>query len=414
MYLYQSFSIFVKRDRPYLKLLAPMSLQCPLCGKSKTDESLFCPDCTQKLNNEYEVNIPNSEKSKTKTENEEHTLKETYSTGMIDSEEKKELLKPTQKELKESAVRTEKKYYEIAEDKPRKKTSFILISIFLIAILLVSSIYLYNEHVKNQNLERSVWELVQRDNTVDSYLKYMDEYPQGSYVAEAQQKMYSLKGNESEAWENLKTSESAVEFTAFLETYPNSPYERLVKNRLDSITWQSSLKDNSPEAYTDYFNMSATGEITGQYIGEAQKRFNMLEQTTPIDESDLEKIKETVNGFFSGLSNVSHTELSKYLSPMVSRFNNSTNIPNEKMVGQLLLLASKADSKSIVFDPEITKLMSERLGNDTYNVNVPVQKSFMKNNGATELIKGYIIHLKLDPNYRIYSFYETKPFTSAP
>ena len=33
---------------------------------------------------------------------------------------------------------------------------------------------------------------------------------------------------------------------------------------------------------------------------------------------------------------------------------------------------------------------------------------------STELIKGYIIHLKLDPNYRIYSFYETKPFSSAP
>ena len=128
----------------------------------------------------------------------------------------------------------------------------------------------------------------------------------------------------------------------------------------------------------------------------------------------IERIKETVDGFFSGLSNVSHTELSKYLSPIVSRFNNTTNIPNEKMVGQLLLLASKSDSKSILFEPEITKLIYEKQENDTYIVNVPTQKSFVKNDGATELIKGYIIHLKLDPNYRIYSFYETKPFSSAP
>ena len=256
--------------------------------------------------------------------------------------------------------------------------------------------------------------MAQRENSIDSYLEYIDAYPQGNYVAEAQQKMYGLKGNESEAWENLRSSESAIEFTAFLETYPNSPYEKMVRGRLDSIVWQSSLKDNSIEAYSEYLNMSQTGDITGQYIGEAQKRLNMLEQSAPIDEYDLERIKETVDGFFSGLSNVSHTELSKYLSPIVSRFNNTTNIPNEKMVGQLLLLASKSDSKSILFEPEMTKLIYEKQENDTYNVNVPTQKSFVKNDGATELIKGYIIHLKLDPNYRIYSFYETKPFSSAP
>ena len=391
-----------------------MSLQCPLCGKSKTKESLFCTDCTLKLNNEYEVSVPNSENSDSNIESEQLTPEEPQSVSVTESKEIKEPSKPTQKELKESAARTEKKYYEMSEDKPRKKTRFILISIFVFAVILVSSLYIYNEHVKDQNLERSVWELAQRENSIDSYLEYIDAYPQGDYVAEAQEKMYSLKGNESEAWENLRSSESAIEFTAFLETYPNSPYEKMVRGRLDSIVWQSSLKDNSIEAYSDYLNMSQTGDITGQYIGEAQKRLNMLEQSAPIDEYNLERIKETVDGFFSGLSNVSHTDLSKYLSPIVSRFNNTTNIPNEKMVGQLLLLASKSDSKSILFEPEITKLIYEKQENDTYIVNVPTQKSFVKNDGATELIKGYIIHLKLDPNYRIYSFYETKPFSSAP
>ena len=391
-----------------------MSLQCPLCGKSKTKESLFCTDCTLKLNNEYEVSVPNSENSDSNIESEQLTPEEPQSVSVTESKEIKEPSKPTQKELKESAARTEKKYYEMSEDKPRKKTRFILISIFVFAVILVSSLYIYNEHVKDQNLERSVWELAQRENSIDSYLEYIDAYPQGDYVAEAQEKMYSLKGNESEAWENLRSSESAIEFTAFLETYPNSPYEKMVRGRLDSIVWQSSLKDNSIEAYSDYLNMSNEGDITGQYIGEAQKRLNMLEQSAPINEYDLERIKETVDGFFSGLSNVSHTELSKYLSPIVSRFNNTTNIPNEKMVGQLLLLASKSDSKSILFEPEITKLIYEKQENDTYIVNVPTQKSFVKNDGATELIKGYIIHLKLDPNYRIYSFYETKPFSSAP
>ena len=391
-----------------------MSLQCPLCGKSKTEGNLFCPDCTLKLNNEYEVSVPRTENSDSNIEIEELKPEQAHDSAVTDNKDLNKSSKLTQKELKESVARTEKKYYEMTEDKPRKNPRFVVISILLIVIILASSVYIYNEHIKNQNLERSVWELAQRENSIDSYLEYMDEYPQGTYVAVAQQKMYSLKGNESDAWENLRSSESAIEFTTFLETYPNSPYERMVKNRLDSIIWQSSLKDNSPQAYTDYLNMSDADEISGQYIGEAQRRFKMLEQTAPIDEYDLEKIKETVNGFFIGLSNVSHSELSNYLSPVVSRFNNFTNLSNENMVGQLLLLAAKVDVKSIVFDPEITKLKYEKMENDTYNVNVPIQKSFVKNDGATELIKGYIIHLKLDPNYRIYSFYETKPFSSAP
>ncbi len=391
-----------------------MSLQCPLCGKSKTEGNLFCPDCTLKLNNEYEVNVPNSKSSDSNIQNEELKPAEAHDSAVKDKKDINKSSKLTQKELKGSVARTEKKYYEMSKNKPRNKTRFIVISIFVVAVILVSSLYIYNEHVKDQNLERSVWELAQRENSIDSYLEYIDAYPQGNYVSEAQQKMYDLKSNESEAWESLRSSENAIEFTAFLETYPNSPYEKMVKDRLDSLVWQSSLKDNSIEAYSDYLNMSNNGDITGQYIGEAQKRLNMLEQSAPIDEYDLEKIKETVDGFFSGLSNVSHTELINYLSPIVSRFNNTTNISNEKMVGQLLLLASKSDSKSIAFEPEITKLVYEKQENDTYNVNVPTQKSFVKNDGATELIKGYIIHLKLDPNYRIYSFYETKPFPSAP
>ena len=308
----------------------------------------------------------------------------------------------------------QKSYYEIARDKPRKNTRFTLVSLFIVVLVLGATYFIYKEFVIDRNLERSNWEVAQRENSINSYLDYMDEYPQGVYVMEAQQNMLSLKGNESEAWQNLNSSENTVEFTDFLKRYPDSPYERKARNRLDSLMWQSSMKDNSVQAFTDYLNLSASGEITGQYIGEAQKRFTMLNQTTPIDEVELANIKETVNGFFAGLSNVSHTELNTYLAPVISRFHNVANIPNEKMIGELLLLAAKSDAKSIKFDPEITKLKYEKIGSYTYTVNVPLQKYFVGNNGTTNQIKGYIVHLKLDPKYRIYSYHETKPFSEAP
>lgn len=398
-----------------------MSLQCPLCGKNKADKNLFCAECTVKLNSEYEVNIPKSgnprselsakDQSKADSIDIEFTEKD-KPTNQFDN--KKRDSKSSDNNSLDNRTDDQKSYFEINRDKPRKNTRFTLVSIFIVVLVLVAAFFIYKEFVIDRNLERSKWELAQRENSIDSYLAYMDEYPQGLYVMDAQNKLLSLKSNESEAWANLKTSENTTEFTDFLQRYPNSPYERNARIRLDSLMWQSSLKDNSVQAYTDYLNLSASGEIAGQYIGDAQNRFMMLNQTAPIDENDLNNIKETVNGFFAGLSNVSHSELNTYLAPNISRFHNETNIQSQRMIGELLLIASKSDSKSIKFDPEIAKLRYEKMDSGTYTVDVPLQKSFVGNNGTTNQTKGYIVHLKLDHNYRIYSFYETKAFSEAP
>lgn len=400
-----------------------MSLQCPLCGKNKTDKSLFCPECTLKLNSEYEVSVPqikdfaneaSPEPEATNLETEKKVDKNREEVEKIAKSAQSSYPKPKEELSEESKPATQKSYYEMEREKRPIRTRLVAISIVALIIVIVAALFIYNQQIKDQNLERAVWELAQRDNNIDAYLNYIDEYPQGDYVEEAQAELMKLKGNEAEAWENLKTSESSVEFYDFLELYPQSPYERMVKQRLDSLLWESSLKENSSQGYADYINMSTTGEITGQYIGEAQKRYSMLTQTTPVDETELENIKKTVNDFFVGLSNLSHPVLSNSLAPVISRFNNSANIANETMTGQLLLLAAKSDAKSIAYDPELIKLKYEKSGNNTFAVDLPLQKTVDGNNGAINQIKGYIVHLKLDEDYKIYSYWETKPYTDAP
>ncbi len=394
-----------------------MSLICPLCGKNKTDESLFCPDCTVKLNSEYELNVPAPEASQETTP--DVKVEETYQKSQV---EESEIVVPVtrldpkawKKKKEDERSESEKSYYEISRDKKTNKVRFTMIFLFVLTLVLVAALYIYNQHVKDGNLERAQWELAQRTNTIDSYLGYMDEYPQGSYVSEAYSNMMSLKNNETEDWQNLMTSESTIEFTDFLEKYPQSPFERKVKSRLDSLTWEASLKENSTEAYSVYIDMVAKGDILGDYIGEAQKRLVMLKQTTPIDKVEMETLQAKVDGFFTALSNVSATDLSEYLAPMIVRFDRFTNLSNGEMIGQLMLLAAKAEAKSLRYDPEITKLNYEKMGNDTYNVNVPVQKILEDNNGGVNQIKGYIVHLKLDSDFKIFSIHETKPFPTAP
>ena len=398
-----------------------MSLICPLCGKTKTGESLFCPDCTVKLNSEYELSVPESEREiPNENEVEKNEVEEVAPAPISNEEQEIDKIPPKldkkawKKRKEDERSHSEKSYYEISRDKKTNKVRFIIVSIFILILVLIAALYIYNQHVKSENLERSQWELAQRTNTIDSYLAYMDEFPQGSFVSEAHTKIISLKDDETAAWQNLMLSENSIEFRDFLAKYPESPYERRVKNRLDSLLWESSLKENSSESFAEYVSMSTNGDIPGDYIGEAQKRLKMLTQSSPIDEKDLERIKATVGTFFTALSNISHTELSQVLAPVIVRFNRSTNVPSEKMIGELLLLAAKADAKSLRYDPEISNLNYEKMGNDTYSVNVPVQKILEENNGLVNQIKGYIVHLKLDADFKIFSFHETKPFSTAP
>lgn len=422
-----------------------MSKICPMCGKSKTDENLFCTQCTVKLNSEYEVNLPSSGNSPAKSvqinetdENDERVEKdenvqnleqdnvtaERIEEAEVVKEVKEEPAQPIatpglderawKRQRKDKYSESDKTYYEIARDKKTNKIRFTIISIFILVIVIVAGLYIYNKEVKGGNLERSNWEVAQRVNTVDSYLSYMDEHPQGTYVDEAHARMISLKNEETQKWQNLMTSENTTEFTDFIEQYPDSPYGRKVKNRFDSLMWQSSLKENSIEGYKEYINKTTNQQISGEFIGDAEKRLKMLEQSTPINEEDLVQIKESVNGFFVGLSNLSHSSLSEFLAPIVARFNNLTNMTSDQMIGQLLLLSAKADTKSLRYEPEMAKLKYEQMGNGTYTVNVPLQKIFEDQNGGSNQIKGYIVHLKMDNNFKIFSFYETKPFSEAP
>lgn len=436
-----------------------MSTKCPLCGDSKSDDSLFCANCTEKLNSEYEVDVPTAESSEEHTDNIAPNSKDkTEETNQPTSEEEKRDKKPSQDKLQggdeasdqseveddshtaqpaieerrkivaapsfdkkawkrqreDKRTDSDKTLYQLSKEQKGNKTLAIVSIIIVLVLALAASLYIYNKNVKSANLERSAWETAQRTHTVDSYLTYMDAYPKGAFFDEAYSSINQLRSREEQAFENLKTSENTIEFTDFLERYPKSPFLRLVKSRLDSLVWQSSLKENTAEAYTHYIDQANSQVILGDYIGQAEKRYKMLNQATPIDGGDLELIRRTVDGFFIGASTLSQEQLSQHTEAVVARFNNSTNLPNTEVLSHLLIQASEANSNTVKLEADVAKLTYQRLGNDTYEVNVPVEKTFETYEGEINQIKGYIVHLKLSPTFKVYSYHETKPYPEAP
>lgn len=399
-----------------------MSQFCPICHRPKSEEELFCEDCKKKIKDEYEVFVPEGSASPVIPENEGITDVEAIDNVAGDNpvSEKPDDNRSAQKdepvvydEIPPAVKPVTPPHYEAVGEQPKKKKSRKLLWILFAMALLVGAFYVYMQYVQRQNIERSAWETASRENSVNGYLAYMNEFPDGKYFSEAQEKMLTLKNSETGLWEKLRSSQNVTEFQDFLKKFPESPYKSLVRDRLDSLTWVATLNSNTAQAYSDYMVSSDSGELPGNNYADAQERYEMLFQTYPVDVEQQDSIKRTVDGFYTALSTVNYPKINEYLAPMVNRFFNSGAATREKITGELLVAAAKTQVATIKFVPDITSLQYQKTFNGRYKANVPLAKTYVNKEGQTETTYGYIVHVELDDNFRIIGIYETKPYTGA-
>ena len=425
-----------------------MSDICPLCGNRRLKDSLFCADCTKKVQSDYEVVLPENIDSisenniDTKTEsvsdfnsnsyfgpdtasdsgrtpntveeeiadkplNEEFSIKDDTAT-----ESSKEIADGgksiTEEPVEENNYNKSENYGEYKNKKGRR-----LLRAAILILVLVGAYFVFYEVVLEKNLERSAWETAVKENSVDGYLSYIENHPSGIHFDEAQQSLMTLKNSEASVWESLKESESISELKGFIAQNSNSPYLPLVEARLDSLSWIVALKTNSAESYYEYLEFSRHGDLKGDYVGEVQKRYDWLYQAAPVEDFELDSIRTTVSGFYSALSSLDHNSLYRFLAPHLNRFFDSGGASRERITGELVMTAAQTDNLRISFAPDLVGLQYKRIGNGTYEANVPLVKSYADNN-KDNLIPGYIVHISLNSAFEVISIYETKPYWGAP
>lgn len=371
-----------------------MSHFCPLCGKNKPEETFFCESCSRKIKNEYEVDIPDK--------------KQQSETPIVPAAS-------VEKSKDENVAEVAHQEINISQPKPAKKrkTRTIFLGILIAVLLLVSGFYFYQEVVRNSNLERSRWEASLKENTISGYLAYMDDFPNGKHYALAQDNLMKLKEQESAEWENMRHTDNATQLRDFMKNYPESPYTPLVKARLDSLTWAATLSENSAEGYSNYMMLSQSGEFKGDYFAEAEKRYEMLFQSYPVNEGELDSIRTVVDGIYTALSTVNYARITQFLAPTVNRFFDSGAAPRERIAGELSVAGAKTQAGTIKFKPNLEAVRYEKTFQNTFKANVPLVKTFIKD-GTTRETTGYIVHLELNPDYKITAIFETKPSVDAP
>lgn len=372
-----------------------MSLQCPLCGKNKATEALFCEDCSKKIRTDYELELPERLNGKTES--------------IVRKQEEK-----SENEIRNESGRAND-HKEIPQefDSRKRKKGKPFLWFVLVAVILAGAFLVYNETIRKNNLERAAWDKALKINSVEGYLAYMASHPTSARFGEAQTRLMSLKQGEAMDWEMLKTTDNLSALRDFLQQYPESPYRSLVKMRLDSLSWMGALKVNRTEAYSDYMLQVQRGDFKGEYLTLADDRYTMLFQSYPVNEADLDSIRRTVEGFYNSLSSVNYDGISRYLAPVVERFFESGRASRERITGELLVAAARSQDATLQFDVDQSAVQYEKTMEGGYKVNVPIVKLFEKEE-ATTYMPGYIVHMELNSLFQIIAIYETKPYPGAP
>lgn len=375
-----------------------MPKNCPLCGAPREEGKLFCKSCAQKIEHEYEVQLPQS------------ATKNKKQLAVKDKALDRAQEKQAQEQTPGSKQDTGQVNSEKANSKRSKsKRKWYLSGVAIVAgLVLVFGFVLYGMWVRQNNLDKLKWDAAVKQQTVQGYIDYMVAFPKGKYYDAAEGGVRIIKDIEEGGWHELQLSDNSAALRDYLNSYEKSAYRPLVQRRLDSLEWSSALSDNSLESYRRYMHMVTRGDFTGEFVSDAEERAEMLTQVQRVDATILEQLKESADGFFTALSVPDADKLEQYLAEEVFRFFGPGG-KREKIVGELLISGSKQQSPTIDFIPDLSGLVYEKTHIEHYLVNLPVQKRTVNTEGVEETLTGYIVCMELNQQLQILTITEKKP-----
>lgn len=117
--------------------------------------------------------------------------------------------------------------------------------------------------------QKGKWEKVQKNNTIESYQEFLDNYPRSEFFDDAKQKLIELE------YENALSKNTLKSYKDFLNKYKGNKYrsdlELEAKNKIDSINkqieisnensaWDEALKNKSLSYFTNFFSRFPNGQ----------------------------------------------------------------------------------------------------------------------------------------------------------
>lgn len=329
--------------------------QCPFCNKPIREDENICEECKDHMDHQYTTDF--------------------LDDGRIDNSSNDGVESETEQPQEEASSRMDDELVPdvvplpTASGKPRSKISkWIIFLIIGSAVLVVIGVVgaLEIAHTRDSDERQEMfWIQCVEENTPLSYSKYLVRYPEGNFVEEAERRIRESREAEVAAWEKLRKSSDINAFYAYLSENPNTPHLDQIRIIMDSLNWNTTLKDNTADAYKAYMENANLGNITGSHTDEAKERYDYLSQIVILSGASLESLKLDLVSFFKKLSENKPKDLLKEFAPkafyytgemssteIVSTITKEYSDKKIKKINYTLQpesLSAKQDNKGIVF-----------------------------------------------------------------
>lgn len=335
--------------------------KCPLCGKQRNEGEEFCENCREIADTSYpEELLTKSEDIEDETTNKIEEI-EGEDTSTFEEEEEKQQVDSTL----------------IPEPQKRKKGKKTIIFFFVGLFILIGvgalGSYFFTEIKNAEETEIGYWEECLAENTPLAYSKYLVQYPEGKYSEQAYSNIIILKEKEREEWNNLRKAKDVTALILFLKEHPNTPYDREIRYSIDSLAWEASLAKNTKEAYAVYIENAQLGHYPGEYINQAQQKFNYLDQLKTIEGEELKEVQKRLSDFFKALSSVNNRDILKLTDTVLVQFYKSSNQRNNIIADSIKASLKRDKIKSITYNLTGDSLKVIKDNQDTYFTSIPVQ-----------------------------------------
>ncbi len=338
-----------------------LSKQCPLCGNPiEEDNEKFCSDC-RRLDEQYGA-FSRSVFS-------EYQPFEGKDIDALDREEASGNLQ----ENNPTAVAT--------NSKKRKKTKawVIVVSVFVLSGIAAGGYFFLQYQFQNDREELAFWNNSLKINTSKSYMDYINCYPNGKYIKDAQDNILRYNDNLRKFWNDIKRNGSEDEIIYFLNKYAQTPYEKEATYLLDSVAWANVSKLNTQESYKSYLDRIEKKELSGTYQTLAKEKYNYFAQMEFVGGKEWENVENTLLVFFSHLSSKSYDNVRLLFAQTVKTFYTKKDVSPEEIIVSIKDEMSKEDISVMQIVPDTKQMQVKKDNKGYYIINVTAQKNINYN-----------------------------------
>lgn len=350
---------------------------CPLCGKEKREGDVFCDNCKEIAENEFPEFFENEKK-------EPEITTQDIALFADESGEQGDVA---------PVVPIKKQHNK------KKLLLIILGALFLFGVIGVF-LYSYSKKQEEKRLEIAFWDQCIEKNTPPAYSDYLLRYPSGIYKEDAESRIRRLRDEENEAWKKLRKSSDITAFSAFLNDYPNSPYERFARSIMDSLAWLSAKKDDTKDGYKAYMENVKLGNYEGKYQPMAQERYDYLDQLKSVEGEELDRLYAYLSELAKLFSTYQYTKIKNILPSAFIGFKGDT-ITSEAVINNEKNNLKKNKIKKITYSLDRSTISAIKDNKGIYFVEVKMKCDEVYTNRRKSLSSLSFLNLELDKNYRL-------------